>query len=141
VCWVFRYGICFTEGARVSKPLVLVGVIGLVCMLLFYVAESVTSVPSNPQIVQFGSNHMLAVNFAHADHTAQNCIACHHNYVDDTGTGPCFECHVTDPEVSPIIETQFHDLCRGCHVDSQLAGEAYGPTRRCIDCHITDDKP
>ena len=28
---------------------------------------------------------VLAVTFAHIDHQEQDCVACHHNFVDDTG--------------------------------------------------------
>jgi hypothetical protein len=40
-----------------------------------------------------------------------------------------------------LIETQFHTLCRDCHVEKQAEGEDGGPTRRCLDCHTTDDAP
>ena len=78
---------------------------------------------------------ILPMSFAHADHVAENCIACHHNYVDDTGGGPCMGCHVTNRQVWPLLERQFHDLCRGCHEDRAASGDAGGPPRRCIECH------
>ena len=123
------------------KPILLVGSFGLACVILFWVAELVINAPSNSQVVHTGSTRMLAVNFAHADHSEQNCIACHHNYIDDTGNRPCFECHMTDPEVSQLIETQFHELCRGCHIDNQVENKEHGPTRQCITCHVADSKP
>lgn len=84
---------------------------------------------------------ILPMSFAHADHITENCILCHHNYVDDTGGGLCMNCHVTDPSVWPLLEAQFHGLCRGCHEDKAALGEAGGPPRRCIDCHRGDDLP
>ncbi len=84
---------------------------------------------------------MLPVTFAHLDHRSVNCVACHHNFVDQTGQGLCFQCHKTNPEISTLIETQFHTLCRDCHVEKQAEGEDGGPTRRCLDCHTTDDAP
>ncbi len=84
---------------------------------------------------------MLEVTFAHIDHRAVNCVECHHNFVDDTGQGLCFDCHKTDPAVNALIEVQFHDLCRGCHLDHQRSGEDGGPVRQCIDCHTADDAP
>ena len=84
---------------------------------------------------------MLPLTFAHADHTTVNCVTCHHNYLDDTGAGLCFDCHKTDPAVSALIETHFHDLCRDCHLDRQVAGEDGGPVRSCDDCHTADDAP
>jgi len=84
---------------------------------------------------------MLAVTFAHADHTTVSCVVCHHNFIDRTGPGLCFDCHKNDPSVNALIEDQFHDLCRGCHVERQSAGEEAGPTRRCDSCHTADDAP
>ncbi len=84
---------------------------------------------------------MLPLTFAHLDHQAVNCIACHHNFVDDTGQGLCFDCHKTDPAVNALMEEQFHSLCRDCHVEKQRLGEDGGPTRRCIDCHTADEAP
>ena len=84
---------------------------------------------------------LLPVTFAHRDHDAVSCIACHHNYVDDTGQGLCFDCHKTDTSVNALVETQFHELCWGCHVSEQALGNDFGPTRQCIDCHEADDNP
>ncbi|HJP50073.1 MAG: cytochrome c3 family protein [Pseudomonadales bacterium] len=84
---------------------------------------------------------ILPMTFAHKTHKSENCLDCHHNYSDDTGGGPCMNCHVSDQEVWPLLETQFHDLCRGCHEDKQLAGEEGGPTRVCIECHLDEELP
>lgn len=84
---------------------------------------------------------ILPMSFAHQDHVAVNCIDCHHNYVDDTGGGLCMNCHVTDPQVWPLLEHQFHDLCRGCHEDRAALGEEGGPPRQCVACHMGDDFP
>ena len=119
----------------------LVVVVGALLALLVGAAQTYTSHPAQHQRVSHPAGDLLVVHFAHADHVEQNCVVCHHNFVDDTGTGMCFDCHVTDPDVADLIESQFHDLCRGCHVDKQLAGEAHGPTRQCIDCHSKEDLP
>jgi len=84
---------------------------------------------------------LLPVTFAHVDHTTVNCVLCHHNYIDHTGSGLCFDCHKTDPTVNALIETQFHELCWGCHVERQAQGEDAGPTRQCDACHTADDAP
>ncbi len=84
---------------------------------------------------------ILPMTFAHEDHVTENCVLCHHNYVDDTGGSPCMYCHVTDATVYPLLETQFHDLCRGCHEEKRIAGLAGGPTRVCVDCHLEEDAP
>ncbi len=84
---------------------------------------------------------ILPMTFAHLDHTSVECIDCHHNYVDDTGGDSCMHCHVTNVEVWPLLEEQFHDLCRGCHEDLAAKGEAGGPPRQCIACHVADQIP
>ena len=80
------------------------------------------------------------MTFAHEDHVAENCLVCHHNYVDKTGNDLCMVCHVINQEVWPMFEPLFHDLCRSCHEDRQLKGEDHGPTRVCVDCHIDEDR-
>ena len=84
---------------------------------------------------------LLPVSFAHRDHNNFNCVACHHNFADDTGIGLCFDCHKTEPTVAHLIEDQFHDLCRGCHVDERVRGILSGPARACDACHTADDLP
>lgn len=84
---------------------------------------------------------VLPMTFAHADHVQQNCLVCHHNYVDDTGDGACMFCHVADERVANLLERQFHDLCMGCHIDEQSKGGEHGPTRRCVACHLPEELP
>ena len=84
---------------------------------------------------------LLPLTFAHADHQAVNCIDCHHEFVDSTPRGPCLECHKADPSVSHLIESHFHDLCRGCHVERLVAGLDAGPARACAACHTADEAP
>ena len=82
---------------------------------------------------------LLPLTFAHIDHRIVNCVDCHHDFIDDTGKGLCFDCHKTDPSVNALIEEQFHTLCRDCHVERQHLGEDAGPTRQCVDCHTADE--
>lgn len=81
---------------------------------------------------------VLPMTFAHADHVAEPCATCHHEFVDGISGLTCISCHLTDPTVSPLLETQFHMLCRSCHVEARAAGQAHGPTRHCIACHLPD---
>jgi hypothetical protein len=91
---------------------------------------------------QYGSpEKILPMSFAHLDHLAENCVVCHHNYVDDTGGGLCMNCHVTDQTVWPLLENQFHDLCRSCHTEKAAEGIDGGPPRECMACHLGDDLP
>lgn len=84
---------------------------------------------------------ILPMSFAHLDHVTEDCIVCHHNYVDDTGGGVCMNCHVTNQTVWPLFEQQFHDLCRGCHTEKAGEGIDGGPPRECMACHLGDDLP
>jgi predicted CXXCH cytochrome family protein len=84
---------------------------------------------------------ILPMSFAHVDHVTIGCSECHHNYVDDTGLEPCMYCHVSNADVRPLLEEQFHTLCRGCHADLAANGEAGGPPRQCIACHLGDELP
>ena len=84
---------------------------------------------------------MLPLTFAHVDHTEVSCVACHHDFADDTGPGLCLDCHKRDPTVAHLIEEQFHDLCRGCHAELAAEGEAAGPLRACNACHVPDLLP
>jgi predicted CXXCH cytochrome family protein len=84
----------------------------------------------------------LPMTFAHADHQSDSCVTCHHNFADSVGFGgECIHCHQTDPTVSHLVEEQFHDLCRGCHVERRAAGETSGPLRQCRLCHTRDEAP
>lgn len=90
----------------------------------------------------FGSSEpILPMTFAHADHVTESCIECHHNYVDDTGNELCMTCHVTDPEVWPVLERQFHDFCRGCHTEKSSVQDDGGPPRQCMACHLEETLP
>jgi len=84
---------------------------------------------------------ILPMTFAHQAHTTVNCLVCHHNYIDDTGMDMCMNCHVTNQEVWPLFEEQFHDLCRDCHAEKAADGIDGGPPRECMACHLGDDLP
>ncbi|MFT5608608.1 MAG: putative CXXCH cytochrome family protein [Neolewinella sp.] len=93
-------------------------------------------------VEQFSSpNDILPMTFAHADHGTENCLQCHHNFLDDTGRGSCINCHQKDSSVNLLIRDQFHDLCMGCHMDRISEGMPAGPLRICDDCHTVDQLP
>ena len=85
----------------------------------------------------------IEVNFPHDSHTSVNCVSCHHNYVDHSGTTACFECHnnvqgqLRAASAAPIksSESTFHTFCRDCHTQLALDGVKHGPTRSCSACH------
>jgi len=95
---------------------------------------------ANYSMFQYTS-HDLEMTFAHADHSKQQCVACHHNYQDDSGQGLCLDCHKRDPAIAYKMRDQFHDLCMGCHRDKRYEGEESGPLRSCQACHTEDLRP
>ncbi|MBM5811220.1 MAG: cytochrome c3 family protein [Gammaproteobacteria bacterium] len=78
---------------------------------------------------------ILPMIFDHNDHGDVNCIECHHDFADDSGSGMCMGCHVSDPDLWPRLEQQFHGLCLGCHAEREAAGRSAGPPRACDGCH------
>jgi hypothetical protein len=117
------------------------GVIVLIGVIIVITGSPVASEKPVHDFYYEAPKKILPMNFAHLDHVQVNCVDCHHNYVDDTGGGLCMNCHVTDPQVWPLFEQQFHDLCRGCHEEKAALGEAGGPPRRCVACHMGDELP
>ncbi|MEM1436317.1 MAG: cytochrome c3 family protein [Pseudomonadota bacterium] len=88
-----------------------------------------------------GDRQLMAAAFAHRDHIQEPCTACHHEFLDDSGPGQCFDCHARHPQTAALVATQFHELCRGCHLERQTAGQDAGPVRRCRDCHHAEEEP
>ena len=84
---------------------------------------------------------ILPMTFAHIDHQSVSCLECHHNFVDDTGNEACMSCHVTNAAVWPLFESQFHELCQGCHLDLTTRHKESGPLRRCMLCDVEDQFP
>ena len=123
------------------------GVLLLLCSLLLWSSNSFdqTSKYSFPlkKIEQdsLQLDAMLPMTFAHADHAKQQCVACHHNFQDDTGQGLCLDCHRKDHKIAFKMKDHFHDLCMTCHVDKQNNGEVSGPLRECEACHTEDHRP
>ena len=78
---------------------------------------------------------LLPVAFEHADHSDTACADCHHNFVDDTGGGTCYNCHKYAEDIAADMQSLFHDFCFGCHVQKRIAGDDAGPMRACGGCH------
>lgn len=78
---------------------------------------------------------LLPTKFEHFDHATTQCADCHHNWVDDTGSGTCYNCHKMDAEVSLEMEPMFHEFCWGCHIETRQEEEEAGPVRECALCH------
>lgn len=78
---------------------------------------------------------LLPVAFEHSDHDGTACADCHHNFIDDTGGGACYNCHKLSPELSAETERMFHEFCRDCHVRTRQLDKDSGPLRECSLCH------
>jgi hypothetical protein len=79
--------------------------------------------------------------FPHEQHRSVDCVTCHHNFIDKTGAGNCYDCHrSTRPDLRQASEATFHAFCRGCHLDLALERSKHGPVRECSRCH-TEQAP
>jgi hypothetical protein len=79
----------------------------------------------------------LHAYFPHEKHRTVNCIACHHNFVDKTGAGSCFDCHRSArTDLPQAAEATFHVFCRNCHRNLAMERTKHGPVRECSGCHI-----
>jgi hypothetical protein len=82
---------------------------------------------------------ILHVQFPHEHHRTVNCVACHHNFVDKTGAGSCFDCHRSARlDLRQAAEATFHEFCRDCHRALALEHSKHGPVRECSGCHADE---
>lgn len=78
----------------------------------------------------------LKVDFPHDRHRQLDCVACHHNFIDQTGSGSCYACHRSArADLRFGAEARFHDFCLGCHRDPPRHFEHHGPVSGCETCH------
>jgi predicted CXXCH cytochrome family protein len=79
---------------------------------------------------------LLHAYFPHENHRAVNCITCHHNFVDHTGFGNCYDCHRSaHADLPQAAEATFHQFCRDCHSERAREHDKHGPVRECSGCH------
>jgi hypothetical protein len=107
----------------------------------FAVAAVLLALPIQPTAARLMEpvvrpSETLPVHFPHELHMSVNCVACHHNFRDTTGTANCIDCHRSRRTDLPhSSEATFHVFCRQCHHDLALDGRKHGPTRDCQSCH------
>jgi hypothetical protein len=77
----------------------------------------------------------LVLGFPHDKHRAVNCIQCHHNFADRTGTDSCISCHRSGHAIRVGAEARFHEFCLGCHRDPPAYLSSHGPVTGCDTCH------
>lgn len=110
-------------------------------VLSFALAAALLLLPMRPSAARLlepatRPSGMLPVHFPHELHMSVNCVVCHHNFRDATGTANCIDCHRSRREDLPHSSEQtFHIFCRQCHHDLALEGRKHGPTRACQSCH------
>lgn len=93
------------------------------------------------QSVPLQADSRLALIFPHHLHSDTNCVTCHHNVVDGTGSDTCIACH-REPRRDLVLSVQprFHRFCEGCHLERQMEGNRHGPVRACGACHPADGR-
>ncbi|HME41111.1 MAG TPA: cytochrome c3 family protein [Steroidobacteraceae bacterium] len=78
----------------------------------------------------------LHAYFPHEKHRTVGCITCHHNFVDTSGAGSCYDCHRgTRDDLPQGAEATFHGFCRDCHRALAVDHAKHGPVRECSGCH------
>jgi len=76
------------------------------------------------------------LDFPHSKHGAVNCLSCHHNYADGTGSTLCIECHRSArTDLKQGAEARFHGFCFGCHRHPDASFARHGPVAGCEVCH------
>ena len=78
----------------------------------------------------------LVLGFPHDKHRAVNCIQCHHDFADRSGSDSCISCHRSQHAAIRVgAEARFHDFCLGCHRDPPRYLTGHGPVTGCNTCH------
>jgi predicted CXXCH cytochrome family protein len=78
----------------------------------------------------------LVLGFPHDKHRAVNCIQCHHDFADRSGTDSCVSCHRSSRAGIRVgAEARFHDFCLGCHRDPAAYLTGHPPVTGCSTCH------
>jgi DMSO/TMAO reductase YedYZ heme-binding membrane subunit len=76
------------------------------------------------------------LDFPHSKHGAVNCLTCHHNYADGTGSTLCVECHRSArTDLKEGAEARFHGFCFECHRHPDASFAHHGPVAGCETCH------
>jgi predicted CXXCH cytochrome family protein len=113
--------------------LVLAIILGSLVALLALLRSSTALVLREPFVRR---SEPLVLGFPHDKHRSVNCIQCHHNFADRTGTDSCISCHRSGRAAIRVgAEARFHDFCLGCHRDPPAYLTGHGPVTGCDTCH------
>jgi Class III cytochrome C family len=78
----------------------------------------------------------LVLGFPHENHRQVNCIQCHHDFADRSGTDSCISCHRSGrADIRVGAEARFHDFCLACHREPPAYLRGHGPVTGCNTCH------
>jgi predicted CXXCH cytochrome family protein len=125
----FVTGLAFGRHAR----LVLVIVLGSLVALTAVTRKGSTLALREPFLPR---SERLLLDFPHDKHRAVNCVFCHHNFADQSGSESCVSCHRSRrAEIRVGAEARFHDFCLGCHRDPPAYLTGHGPVTGCKTCH------
>ena len=122
-------GLVFGRHSR----LVLVIILGSLVALLALLPSSTALVLREPFVRR---GEPLVLGFPHDKHRSVNCLYCHHNFADRSGTDSCISCHRSGGAAIRVgAEARFHEFCLGCHRDPPAYLTGHGPVTGCATCH------
>jgi DMSO/TMAO reductase YedYZ heme-binding membrane subunit len=131
----FLSSLAFGRHSRVLVACISLAVLGLLPLMIAHASLTLRE----PMVRRTTA---LAIDFPHHKHRDVNCIECHHNFSDRTGSDTCISCHRSRrPTIQVGAEARFHDFCLGCHRDPPAKFEHHGPTTGCETCHVPPGMP
>jgi predicted CXXCH cytochrome family protein len=125
----FPGGLVFGRHSRLVLAIILGALIALLALL-----RAGTALALREPFLR--RSESLVLGFPHDKHRAVNCIQCHHNFADRSGTDSCISCHRSGRSAIQVgAEARFHDFCLGCHRDPPAYLSGHGPVTGCNTCH------
>jgi predicted CXXCH cytochrome family protein len=123
-------GLVFGRHSRLVLAIVLGSLVALLAVL-----RSGTALTLREPFVR--RSEPLVLGFPHDKHRAINCVQCHHNFADRTGSDSCISCHRSGRAAIRVgAEARFHDFCLGCHREPPANLTGHGPVTGCNTCHV-----
>jgi predicted CXXCH cytochrome family protein len=123
-------GLVFGRHSRLVLAIVLGSLVALLALL-----RSGTALTLREPFAR--RSELLVLGFPHDKHRAINCVQCHHNFADRTGSDSCISCHRSGRAAIRVgAEARFHDFCLGCHRDPPANLTGHGPVTGCNTCHV-----
>jgi predicted CXXCH cytochrome family protein len=125
----FPGGLVFGRHSRLVLAIILGALIALLALL-----RTGTALALREPFLR--RSESLVLGFPHDKHRAVNCIQCHHNFADRSGTDSCISCHRSGRSAIRVgAEARFHEFCLGCHRDPPAYLSGHGPVTGCNTCH------